>query len=268
VKAVTLNATKAGMTRLREKGGASPDSLYELTNGYVNASRAPQQRPGTRFIYALPAGTKGLCAHRGLFHVFSADVIASGDPRFVVVTLRHPDTDFAGEIREIHFAAPYLGNIYVVAEFDDDSIYHYYLDPPEAWVAEHAYLPTDRVQPTTPNGYYYKPATDLTPPAWAPGVKRAVDDVIQPTVSTGWKYTCIDVTGDNPRSGEIEPEWPETNGATVVEYVEAGPPPDPPGAPGNEPDPPGDGDYYNPGGSGGGAGSVGGPPRRGRILHR
>lgn len=255
MKSLTLNASKSGMTRLREKGGASPDSLYELTNGYVTASKAPRQRPGTTFKFTIPSGTKGLCAFKGLFHVFSASVIASTDPaQYIIDTLRHPDAAFAGTIKDVHFASPYLGYLYVVAEFSDDSIYHYYLRTPDTWIAEHAYLATDVVQPTVPNGYYYKPATDLTPPAWAAGVQRAVGDVIQPTVSTGWKYTSIAVTGDNPRSGDTEPDWPTTAGATVVEYVEAGPPPDPPGAPGNNPDPPGDGEYSNPGGPGGGGG--------------
>lgn len=251
MKSITLNATKAGMTRMREKGGASPETLYELTNAFVTASKAPRQRPGTTFKFELPPNTKGLCAFRGVFHVFSASVVASLDPtHYVVDTLRHPEAGFSGHLKDIHFAAPVQNRLYVVAEFDDGQIFHYWMQEPDAWVPNHAYLPSDIVQPTVPNGYYYRPSTDLTPPAWSPGVKRAVGDVVQPTTTTGWMYTVTSTTGDSPRSGDDQPEWPTTVGATVVEYVEAGPPPPAPGAPAPPSGDPNDGRYGNPGGSG------------------
>lgn len=258
MKAITLNATKAGMTRLREKGGASPETLYELTNAYVNASKAPKQRPGTTFQFTWPADTKGLCSHEGVLYAFSAGIVDTGSATHKVVTLRHPDTEFAGKLLDIHFAQAFLGYLYVVAEFDDNAIFHYWLREPETWVASHAYTAGESVQPTTPNGYYYEATTELTPPAWAPGVPREVGDVIQPTEATGWKYTVTAVTGDNPVSGSVEPTWPETPDATVTEYVEADPPPPPPAAPPPASDDPNDGRYDNPGGSGG-WGPPGGP---------
>lgn len=240
------------MTRLRDKGGASPDTLFDLLNGYVGPNKAPKQRPGTRWVFTFPPNTKGLCAYKGKIVAFSAGVIATGDPNFIVKTLRHPDSAFDGELKDIHYAQPFLGLLYVVAEFDDDQVFHYYLQEPDAWIAEHPYLASDIVQPTTPNGYYYKPATDLTPPAWSANVQRAIGDIVQPTISTGWKYTCTAVSGTNPRSGETEPVWPTTDGATVTEYVEAGPPPEAPSSPPTNPNDPNDGRYSNPGGSGGG----------------
>ena len=44
---VTLSAVQAGITRLRTKGGASPESLYDLINGYVTAARTIAPRPGS-----------------------------------------------------------------------------------------------------------------------------------------------------------------------------------------------------------------------------
>lgn len=339
MRSITLNAAKAGMTRLREKGGASPETLYELTNGYITASKAPRQRPGTRHMFKLPANTRGLCVHKGTFHTFSAVPMASGGApgvehsvfryskwmagrlnlvmtvpppidfgvgdsvtltvppghplsqlnggTFVVVDLpnlmmadielpagdtipfgidvditpitlrkvgpgggdyvvnclRHPDAGYEGNLKAIHFAAPFLGHLYVVAEFEDGQVFHYYLKDPPGWRPDTGHMAGDLVQPTVPNGYYYQAAADVSPPAWEPLAKRALGDVVQPTTATGWKYTVTDVTGDNPASGSAEPDWPQTAGATVTEYGEAPPPKPPPGAPPTKPPPPGGGEY-------------------------
>ena len=40
-----LTAVKAGITRLRTKAGAARESLYDLLNGYVDASRKMKSRP-------------------------------------------------------------------------------------------------------------------------------------------------------------------------------------------------------------------------------
>jgi ABC-type dipeptide/oligopeptide/nickel transport system ATPase component len=36
----------------------------------------------------------------------------------------------------------------------------------------------------------------------------------------GLYYTCVLTGGTNPRSGDIEPEWPTEEGAQVVEYAD------------------------------------------------
>lgn len=189
------------MTRLREKGGADPNTLYELTNGFVNASRVPQQRPGTTWEYTWPAHTKGLCSYKDALVAFSSQVIDTGRTDFIVATLRHPSGDFTGDIQEIHYAQPFMGNLYVVAEFDDGTVRHYWLQDPDTWQADTIYVENDLVQPSTPNGYYYKLVRTENPPAWAPGVERALGDVVQPTVYTGWKYTVVDVSDGSGGGG-------------------------------------------------------------------
>ena len=255
MRAITLNATKAGMTRLREKGGASPETLYELTNGYVSASKAPRQRPGTTWKYTWPARTKGMCAYKDAFYAFSTQIITTGNPLYVVATLRHPDATFTGDIRQIHYAQPFLGYLYVVAEFDNDTIFHYWLRNPDAWTAETIHVEGDLVQPTTPNGYYYKAVRTEDPPAWAANVERAVSDVVQPTVYTGWKYTVVAVDGDHPASGITEPTWPETEGAQVDEFVGQKAPDQQPAPPASNPSNPADPRYGNPGGPGSNGGN-------------
>src|ERR1700748_2212964 len=99
----SLTASEAGMTRLRDKGGASQITLYELTNGYVAASGAPTQRPGTtwKFNWADPrlskggnAGKlKGLVYFNNTFYRFTASPgLTSGNASYVIVVLVHPNS--------------------------------------------------------------------------------------------------------------------------------------------------------------------------------
>lgn len=204
------------MTRLRDKGGASPETLFELTNGHVDASRSPTSRDGTSVDHVLPAGTKGLCAFAGKLHVFSSSPVDPGSDKYVVNILRHPDPTFAGGLSRIHFAKPFLGFLYVVAEFVDGSVYHYWLQNPDVWKANTIYGLDVLVQPSVPNGFFYRPATKSAAPAWASGQPKAIGDVVQPSTPNGWEYVVTDVTG-TPTTGETEPAWPTAEGAQVFE---------------------------------------------------
>ena len=212
-----LSAVKAGITRLRDKGGASPDSVYNLLNGYVTAARTIKSRPGTRIALQLPPGTKGLVYFQGKFVVFASTVIASLSPEVEIEVLRHPSTPEAA-IADIHFAMPFLGFLYVVAEFVGGDVYHYWLEKGEVWQPNKTYLPGALVRPSTGNGLAYRLEGDRSGyVAWAPNVGRAVGDVVVPTIDNGFKYTVIETTGAASRSGTTEPEWPTNAGETVFE---------------------------------------------------
>lgn len=242
LRQASLGPLKAGITRLRDKGGASPESLFDLRNGYVDASGAPTSRYGTSLDVSLPAGTKGLCTFAGKLHVFALTDIDPGDTGYVVDILIHPDSAFDGTLTAIHFAKPFLGYLYVVAEFSDGAIVHYWMQSAGVWMADQVYKVGDMVRPTTPNGFFYRASSSLNPPAWAPSVPRAVGDVVQPTVYNGWKYTVTAVDGDNPASAATEPEWLESDGAIVYEDQNTTPEPS---KPTTTPTLPGDGRYTN-----------------------
>lgn len=353
-----LTAIRDGINRLRPKGGARADSLYDLVNAYVTAERTVVGRPGTRRGTVDVSGTVGLVAFENALHVFSSSyidiatlittvtvgasgtihgwwgdfAIGSADPDppndngalldgiyvdtnptpdrlyftgvdsgdvlaalqayptirveysggtidFDTADLTTPDpasaafsaTDYpeittlwaaadvgesyrvwfvapgAGEIADgyvldillhpldseaeltrIHYAAPFLGHLYVVAEFDDGQIYHYWLQAGTAWEADTEIAANEFRTPTTPNGYVYRAVRLGQPyPAWTPGAPRTEGNgssiepsIIEPTTYNEYYYTAIETQGDNPASGTTEPPWPTETGATIVESTD------------------------------------------------
>lgn len=241
-----LSMLKGGINRLRVKGGTDPSSLYDLVNGYVDMNGNAVSRPGTRRVSVLPANTKGMMVFHGKLWVFSH--IAQADPNALVhvAVLSNPN-DPDQPIKAIHFAAPFMGYPYVVAEFDNGDVFHFWLQSTGTWKADTVYLRDDVVEPTTPNGLAYKATGGESPTAWQPTTKYAVGDKVQPTIYNGWMYVVAEADGDNPTSSGTEPTWPTTEGAQVTEDVDATPTtPTTPGSGGNTP---GGDRYTNPGGS-------------------
>lgn len=222
---IPLTTVKGGINRLRLKGGALKDSLYDLVNGYVTAAKTVQVRPGSSRQASLNALTKGLTSFDGELHVFASESVAvpSG---YVLHVLAHPDSPPDGvdpiALEKIHFAEPIMGALYVVAEFDGGDVYHFWLQSGPTWEASRMYKIGDIVTPSTPNGFAYQATRISAPfPSWQPGVERAVNDVVEPTVFNDYYYTVVDVAGNNPASGTVEPEWPLADGAQVIEDTEA-----------------------------------------------
>ena len=135
-------------------------------------------------------------------------------------------------IKEIHFAAPYLGGIYVVAEFDVSSAlaaefgttFHYWVqssttgDNVNEWTANTDHQIGDIVIPTVPNGLEYV-ATRALPasPIWTANTLESLGNVVEPTIANGFNYTVTVVEGSNPSTGTTEPTWPTSDGATITE---------------------------------------------------
>lgn len=220
-----LTTVKGGITRLRTKGAALKDTLYDLLNGYITAARTVKVRPGTFLTETLPAGTVGLVAFEGNLHVFASSLVSSIPSGYVLDVLRSPDGDFA--ITTIHFAEPFMGALYVAAEFSDGGIYHFWVRSAADWEADTEYDLHELVQPATPDGFVYKATRLGAPyPGWTPAAPRAVDDIIEPTTYSGYYFKVISVVGDEPKSGDSEPIWPTNAGETIIEDTEGASTPD------------------------------------------
>lgn len=235
MRTVQLSMLAGGIDRQRPKGGASADWLYDLVNGYVTEAGTAESRPGTYEDIELPAGCKGLVAFDGKLVTFRATSASTGNALYEVEVITDPVVP-ASPLFRIHFAAPFLGYLYVVAEFESGNVYHYWLQEVATWAQKTPTAVGDVVQPTVPNGYVYRAHRLGDPnPVWAAGVPRTVGDVVEPTESNGFKYEVIDTLGTNPRSGSDEPDWPEANGETIIEDADLGPPPGAPSTGGTDP---------------------------------
>jgi hypothetical protein len=223
LRPLVLSSLDAGMTRLRIKGGAAQDALYELTNGYVDASGAPTCRDGTTWSYTLPTGTVGLTAFAGKLYVFSGAPVTLANALYVNAILINPVAGYSGSLTTVYFAKPFLGYLYVVAGFTDTSgnktTYHYWLQDPGAWAANTVYAINAQVQPDIPNGFYYQAETTCSYPVWQANTPYAVGDCVQPSTANNYYYECTDTVGTNPTSGSTEPTWPASPGAQVFETV-------------------------------------------------
>jgi hypothetical protein len=243
MRAAPLTTIKGGINRLRTKGGARADNLYDLVNGYVTEAGTVKVRPGTVRMATLDPLTRGICTFDGSLYTFCHKQVAVPDG-FLLAVVAHPDPPdspyyddpllYAADnplaaLEKIHFAEPFLGGLYIVAEFADESTYHYWLQPAgSTWAAETAYAAGALVEPTVPNGFVYQATRYGDPyPAWEADALRTAGDAyytepsrVEPTVANGFYYECIDTDGPNPRSGTVEPTWPTEEGLTVIERVD------------------------------------------------
>lgn len=235
---IPLTTIQGGINRLRTKGGANNQSLYDLLNGYVTSAQTVKVRPGSIRTAVLPSATKGLVAFQNSFHVFCNTFVEVPDG-YTCHVLTHPlgqDPDHPVPIAEIHFAAPFLGFLYVVAEFEPVStavidaglIFHYWLQgygtgsSSSTWQPDKVYMIGDIATPTVPNGLAYRATrfANAINPVWTPNTVETLNNRVEPTVPNGYYFIATEVDGDNPVTGATEPVWPTSTGATVAENSE------------------------------------------------
>lgn len=216
-----LTVVQGGITRLRVKGAALKNSLYDLLNGYVTMQGTVQARGGTIRQASLSQVTKGLVAFQNQFHVF-ANTPTSVPVGFVCHVLVDP-FNAATAISHIHFAVPFMGFLYVVAEFADGRVFHYWLQTNGTWQPNTVYMNGDFVSPSADNGFAFA-ATRLEPPhpLWSPNATVAANDIVEPSVYNGYMFKAIAVTGASPHTGAVEPAWPNVENAHIQEFGDFG----------------------------------------------
>lgn len=218
MRPIELHNLRQGINRLRVKGGASPSSLYDLLNGYVTQEGSIVPREGTIRAATLDGTTVGLVAINGVFNVFAIamESVPSGYKCNLLVNPVNP----ALALTKIWFSQPFMGFPYVVAQFSDGSIFHYWLQSNGTWAANTVYKTGNIVTPlASPNGLAYMAVRDMAPnSSWQPQIGIAAGTVVEPTEYTGFAYRAVAVEGSTPHTGSTEPSWPTTIGGIIQEF--------------------------------------------------
>src|SRR5271166_2690239 len=330
-----LTVLNGGIDRLRVKGGASANKLYDLTNAYITNAGTIAPREGTSRYATLTSQTIGLAAANGTFNVFAPNsgfqplvqnsiigtttggdgTFASGTTYYFEVTavdtyngetvvsneqsilatgaafsqtiswlsapgavsynvyygtgaglenkvksvgnvfnfLATSTTVFAAGslprtnttlitvpagftlsilsdphdrtqlLKKIWFAKPFMGFEFVVAQFANNDVVHYWLQNSGTWTTGADYTTASIVLPLTLNGLAYQAIRHFpTEPPWTPETVITSASYIEPNTPTGFAYQAIAVAGSPAHTGAIEPVWPTVAGAIIQEFGDYG----------------------------------------------
>jgi hypothetical protein len=219
VRAYPITVLAGGINRLRVKGGAAANQLYDLQNSYITNSGAIQPREGTIRAATLDSSTVGLAAANGTFNIFSSAFSTAALPtNYVLNVLSNPNNTSSSPIT-IWYAKPFMGFLYVVAQFNDQSIHHYWLQNDGTWTSSTDYTSASIVLPPVANGLAYQGLRDFPPqPLWTPNTVIASASYIEPNTPTGFCYQAIAIAGNPVHTGAVEPVWPTVAGATIQEF--------------------------------------------------
>lgn len=208
-----------GINRLRVKGGAAANQLYDLQNAWITNAGAVGPREGTIRTATLDSSTVGLAAANGQFNIFSSAFSTATLPAgYVLNVLSDPNNTSASPVK-IWFAKPFMGFPYVVAQFSNGDIFHYWLQNSGVWTSGTDYTSASIVLPPVANGLAYQGVRDFPlQPLWTPETIITSGSYVEPNTPTGFTYQAIATTGTPVHTGATEPVWPTLAGGIVQEF--------------------------------------------------
>ena len=214
-----LTVLNGGINRLRVKGGASASQLYDLQNAYITNAGSIVPREGTTRTATLNTATVGLAAANGMFNIFSSTYTTVGIPAGYVLSVLQNPTNTTAAVSKIWFAKPFMGFEYVVAEFSDNNVVHYWLQNDGTWTTGADYTTASIILPLVANGFAYQAIRHFpSQPLWTPDTTITSAHYVEPNSPTGFAYQAIAVAGSPSHTGAIEPVWPTVAGGIVQEF--------------------------------------------------
>ena len=120
---------RAGMDTRRMPVLSVPGSLLRLVNGHINRGGEVEKRLAFVSQITMPANTFGLSAVGGVLYTFgsvaaSTITFPAGSPaNLVYQQLAHPSSRAMAKILQV---SAFAGKPYVIAQYDDGSVYHFY----------------------------------------------------------------------------------------------------------------------------------------------
>jgi hypothetical protein len=163
----------------------------------------------------------------------STSLFAAGSPPGVNTTLITVPTGYTLNIlsdphdrtqllKIIWFAKPFMGFEFVVAQFVNGDIVHYWLQNSGTWTTGADYTTASIVLPPTLNGLAYQAVRHFPiEPLWTPNTVITSGKYVEPNSPTGFAYQAVAVAGvlvTQAVTGAIEPVWPTVAGAEIQEF--------------------------------------------------
>lgn len=191
-----LSSLQGGIDRQQVKGGASPSRLYDLQNAYITNAGSVVPRESTVRTATLNSSTVGLAAANGQFNIFSSAFSTATLPANFVLNVLSDPNDRTQPPVKIWFAKPFMGFEFVVAEFANGDIFHYWLQNDGTWTSNTVYTTASIILPPVLNGLAYQGVRDFpTEPPWTPETTITLGNFVEPTVPTGFAYEAISIAG-------------------------------------------------------------------------
>ena len=121
---LVIDDFKIGMDRRRARIAGTLVALWTGINGHITRGGDFERRKKFVLKHTLPVGTHGLAVVNNQLYTFGSIATPSGLPAAVKYQqLAHTGTS---DLREILDWTSFDGKLYVVAEFENGDIYHYY----------------------------------------------------------------------------------------------------------------------------------------------
>ena len=121
--------------------------------------------------------------------------IVSAPAGFTLNILSDPH-DRTQALEKIWFAKPFMGFEFVVAEFANSDVVHYWLQNDGAWTSSTDYTTASIVLPPVLNGLAYQAVRHFPPqPLWTPETAITPGQYVEPNSPTGFAYQAVNVPG-------------------------------------------------------------------------
>jgi Concanavalin A-like lectin/glucanases superfamily len=219
MRAFPITVLNGGINRLRVKGGAAANQLYDLQNAWITNAGSVVPREGTIRAATLDSSTVGLAAANGQFNIFSSAFSTATLPANYVLNVLSDPSNTTASPTVIYYAKPFMGFLYVVASFSDGTVHHYWLQNSGTWTSSTDYTSASIVLPPTPNGLAYQGVRDFPiQPLWTAETLIASGSYVEPNTPTGFAYQAVATTGSPVHTGQVEPVWPTLAGGIVQEF--------------------------------------------------
>lgn len=121
---LAIDSFSAGMDRRRKRVAGVPGSLWTLKDAHITRGGDIERRKRFVTAYSLPAGSYSLAGIRSQPYTFgSADLAATTPLGVQYQRLQAPSTPAMTMVLD---AKPFQGKLYVIAEYADGNVYHFY----------------------------------------------------------------------------------------------------------------------------------------------